>query len=70
MENKLTKFEKVRLIGQRAHQISCGAPPLVDIQGLSDALSIAEKEFKQKKIPMKITRTYPNGTKEEITIIS
>lgn len=49
MENRLSKFEKVRIIGQRAEQISLGAPIMVDINGLTDALSIAEKEFAEKK---------------------
>ena len=49
MDNRLSKFEKVRILGQRAEQISMGAPPLVDITGLTDALSIAEKEFLEQK---------------------
>jgi DNA-directed RNA polymerase I, II, and III subunit RPABC2 len=62
MDNRLSKFELVRILGQRAEQISMGAPPLVDIKGLTDALSIAEKEFKQRKIPFIIERTYPDGS--------
>lgn len=61
MNNKLNKFEKVRILGQRATQISMGAPPMVDITGLTDALSIAEKELKEHKIPLIIKRTFPNG---------
>lgn len=62
MENRLSKFEKVRILGQRAEQISMGAPPLVDITGLSDALSIAEKEFLERKIPFVVERKYPDGS--------
>ena len=62
MINRLSKFEKVRILGQRAEQISMGAPPLVDIKGLTDALSIAEKEFREKKIPFIVERSYPDGT--------
>ena len=61
MENKLSKFEKVRILGQRAEQISMGAPILVDITGLTDALSIAEKEFRERKIPFIVERTYPDN---------
>ena len=64
----LTKYEKTRLLGQRATQISCGAPPLVDIGDLDDSLMIAEKELMEKKIPLKIKRFYPNGKIEEIPI--
>ena len=66
--DRLSKFEKVRILGQRAEQISMGAPPLVDITGLSDALSIAEKEFSERKIPFIIERTYPNGKTRKIPL--
>ena len=65
MENILDKFEKVRILGQRATQISMGAPPLVDITGLTDALAIAEKELEARVIPIKIKRTFPNGEVRE-----
>ena len=68
MENRLSKFEKVRIIGQRAEQISLGAPPLVNISGLTDALSIAEKEFLERKIPFIVERTYPDGKIRKIPL--
>jgi DNA-directed RNA polymerase subunit K/omega len=68
MDNRLSKFEKVRILGQRAEQISMGAPPLVDITGLTDALSIAEKEFLEHKIPFIIERTYPAGKIRKIPL--
>lgn len=67
-ELTLTKFEKVRVIGQRAMQLSLGAPPLVDITGMQDAISIAEKELKENKIPIIIRRTYPNGETKEFDV--
>jgi DNA-directed RNA polymerase I, II, and III subunit RPABC2 len=66
--NYLTKFETVRILGQRAEQISCGAPPMVDITGMDNALTIAKKELKEKKIPLKIRRTYPGGEVREFAI--
>ena len=68
MDNKLDKFEKVRILGQRANQISLGAPPLVDITGLTNALSIAEKELDERKIPFKVKRTFPNGNVREYSL--
>ncbi len=68
MDNYLTKFEKVRILGQRAEQIANGAPPMVDITGLTDALSIAEKELQERKVPFKIRRTYPNGKIRDILL--
>lgn len=60
INNRLTKFEKAKIIGQRATQIALGAPPLVDITGLSDAIEIAEKEHAEHKIPFMIKRDFPN----------
>lgn len=64
----VTKYEKVRLLGQRAAQLSNGAPPMVDITGMRDPLKIAEKEYKCGKIPLKIIRTMPNGEVMEISL--
>ena len=50
---RLTKFERVRLIGQRAEYLANGAPPMVDITGMTNALDIAEKELREKKIQLK-----------------
>jgi DNA-directed RNA polymerase subunit K/omega len=56
---KLTQFEKVKIIGQRAIQISLGAPSTIDTE-LSDSIEIAEQEFNERKIPLMIKREYPN----------
>ena len=65
----VTRFEKVRILGQRAHQLSLGAQPLVDISGLTDSLAIAEKEWVERKIPIIIKRTMPNGDVKEYRLI-
>jgi DNA-directed RNA polymerase subunit K/omega len=64
----ITKYERVRLIGQRASQLASGAPPTVDITGMRDPLKIAEKEYNSGKIPLKIIRTMPNGEIMEISL--
>ena len=64
----VTRFEKVRILGQRAHQLSLGAQPLVDINGITDALEIAEKEWLERKIPIIIKRTLPNGDIKEYSL--
>ena len=61
MNNRLTKYEKVRILGTRATQISMGAPSTIDIGDLSDAMEIAEKELQNKCIPLFVIRKYPNG---------
>lgn len=60
-EKYLTKFEKIRVLGQRAEQIARGAPSTVDITGMDDAFQIALKELEARKIPLKIHRYFPNG---------
>lgn len=58
----LTKYEKARIIGQRAKQIDMGAKPMFQVkQGLIDSYLIALKELELKKIPFIIKRPIPNG---------
>ena len=60
MHKNLTKFEKARLIGTRATQISNGAEPKVDVTELYDPIEIAKREFEEKKMPIILVRKYPN----------
>lgn len=62
----LTKYEKARILGARALQISKNAPVMVDLDpGEWDPLKIAEKELLAKKIPFIIRRYLPNNTYED-----
>lgn len=63
---KITKYEKVRIIGTRANQLALGAPAAVEIDDLNNVIKIAEKEYVLKKIPLVICRQLPNGKKIEI----
>ena len=58
----LTKYEKARILGQRASQIESGAQPLVSVPGhIVEGYLIAELELKQKRIPFIIRRPIPGG---------
>ena len=58
----ITKYERARVIGERAHQINMGAKPTVEVaQDLIDGYQIAMIEFEQKKLPFIIKRPLPNG---------
>jgi DNA-directed RNA polymerase I, II, and III subunit RPABC2 len=57
----LSKYERTRVVGERAIQISMGAPPLVEVGNLENPVDIAEKELREKKIPYIIKRILPNG---------
>lgn len=62
----LTKYEKARIIGARALQISKNAPVMVEIEpGEWDPIKIAEKELIERKIPFIIRRYLPDGSFED-----
>lgn len=61
---KLTKYEKVRLLGTRAKQISDGSKIFIKSKNVKNAMDIAELELKNKVIPLKIKRPLPNGKYE------
>uniref|UniRef100_A0A6C0IGC4 DNA-directed RNA polymerase n=1 Tax=viral metagenome TaxID=1070528 RepID=A0A6C0IGC4_9ZZZZ len=61
----LTKYERARILGQRAKQIESGAKPLVKIpDNIIDGYLIAELELREKKIPFVIKRPLPDGSCE------
>jgi len=61
----ITKYEKARIIGERAKQINNGAKPFIEVpQNVIDGYIIAELELSVKKIPFIIQRPLPNGSKE------
>jgi|LakMenEpi03Aug12_release.lakeMendotaPanAssembly.Ray.scaffolds.fasta_scaffold17689_9 DNA-directed RNA polymerase I, II, and III subunit RPABC2 len=61
----LTKYEKTRILGQRAKQINDGATPFVKVpEGVIDGYLIAIKELEEKKIPFIIRRPLPNRGSE------
>jgi DNA-directed RNA polymerase I, II, and III subunit RPABC2 len=61
----LTKYEKARILGARALQLSMGAPMLVDLEGETDSLEIAFKELRKRVIPIVIRRYLPCGKYED-----
>ena len=61
----LTKYERTRVLGQRAKQINSGARPFVgNIKNIIDGYIIAEMELNAKLIPFIIRRPLPNGGSE------
>jgi len=52
-----TRFERARIIGARALQISMGAPVLLEgIQGVLDPMEIAMREFERGVVPITVKR--------------
>ena len=65
----LTRFEKARIMGARALQLSLGAPIFIESpKNATTSLEIAMEELKQRVIPIIIKRTLPNGDYQNIPI--
>ena len=65
----LTRFEKARIMGARALQLSLGAPPFIEIpESAATSLDIAMEELEQRLIPISIRRTLPNGDFQNIPL--
>ncbi len=61
----ITKYEKAKILGERAKQLNAGAEAFVDLgEEIVDGYLIALAEFEQKKIPMIIRRPLPNNGSE------
>ncbi|RNJ76459.1 MAG: DNA-directed RNA polymerase subunit K [Nitrosopumilus sp. B06] len=65
----LTRFEKARIMGARALQLSQGAPPFIPIpKDARISLDISMEELEQRVIPITIRRVLPNGDYQNIPI--
>jgi DNA-directed RNA polymerase subunit K/omega len=68
---KFTKYEKARIIGARALQISMGAPLLLKISKAKmgeinyNPIKIAKLEFEKDAIPITIRRPLPEKVEKE-----
>jgi DNA-directed RNA polymerases I, II, and III subunit RPABC2 len=62
----MTKYERARVLGTRALQISMNAPVMVPVDNdVTDPLEIATKELQAKKIPFIVRRYLPDGSFED-----
>ena len=62
----MTKYEKARVLGTRALQISKNAPLMITpVPGESDPYKLAERELTEGKIPFIIRRYLPDGSYED-----
>ena len=66
---KLTRFERARVVGARALQISMGAPVLLDVpESLRSPIELAELELQEEALPISIRRSLPDGTSLNIPL--
>jgi DNA-directed RNA polymerase subunit K/omega len=64
-KNYMTIYERVRILGERAKQLSLGAKPLIKGAENMDPKIVAKMELEKKVIPLIIIRPLPNGQKEK-----
>ena len=64
----LTKYEKSRIIGARALQLSMGAPILVEFEDILDPIVIAEHELESGLLPITIRRYLPDRRFQDIPL--
>jgi len=55
MDIRYTRYERARIIGARALQISMGAPPLVEMD-TNDPVRIARHELERDVLPITVRR--------------
>ncbi len=66
---KLTRFERARIIGARALQVSLGAPILVELpDSMSDPVDISLAELEGNALPMTLRRSLPDKTYQDIPL--
>lgn len=66
---KLTRFERARIVGARALQISMGAPVLLDVpETIKSPIELAELELQEGALPISIRRALPDGTSLNIPL--
>jgi DNA-directed RNA polymerase I, II, and III subunit RPABC2 len=66
---KITRFERARIVGARALQISMGAPILIELKAnIIDPVEIAIRELDSGILPISIRRRLPDGTYQDIPI--
>ena len=62
----LSKFERCKILGIRAEQLTNNnVIPYVELNGNETVVEIAEKELRERKIPMIIRRYFSNGRYED-----
>lgn len=67
----ITKFERTRVLGARALQISLGAPVLVKLPRRideRDTLEVARYELEKSAVPIVVVRTKPDGEREIVEL--
>ena len=66
--NRMSRYEMVRILGERVKQLTLGAKCFIKNKEDFDYETQAMEELKSGLIPFKIIRTLPNNVKEEWSV--
>ena len=67
--DKLTRFEKARIIGARSLQLAMGAPAFIAADETTrDSIALAMTELAADALPISIRRSLPNGFSQDIPV--
>lgn len=61
LAQKLTRYERIQVIGMRAEQLARGAQAFVDATGTVGPYELAERELESQRLPMIVVRNLPDG---------
>ena len=65
----ITRYERSRIIGARALQLSFGASPFTEIPTeLTEPMDIAAYELQNKTLPITIQRRLPDGNHQNVPV--
>ena len=68
-ESVLSRYERARVVGARALQVSQGAPVLIDVDSEEfQPITVAKQELKARVLPVGFMRKIPNGTYQIIPV--
>lgn len=66
---KLTRFERARIVGARSLQLAMGAPSFVPLdESIRDSIALAMTELAGDALPISIRRSLPNGRSQDIPV--
>lgn len=69
MSEKITRFERARIVSARALQLSLGAPPLAKVGKTFNAYDLAKMELEKKLLPLAVLRKFPNNELKRIEVM-
>lgn len=65
---RLSKFERARLLGERACELAAGREARVPCAGVLDPLVVATQEFEAGLLDLRLVRCFPDGSTATLSL--